>query len=141
MKHVAAQLKKELHAVGDGQTSVHTALDDETPKQIAKQYGLGAKAVLDLNRKKYRSLTANANLKQGTLIIVPVPRDPAEVELLRLSVAEHEERIALKTVEVEAKVREAERLAWMIQCDSCADWFHGKGMDTGDRAMCARCVP
>jgi len=52
--------------------TVYEALDDETPKRIAKKFGLEAKGVVTLNRERYPGLTQNSKLMEGTSLLLPI---------------------------------------------------------------------
>jgi len=53
----------------------YTAKEDETPRVVAKIFGLDLQSVIKLNKQQYPTLTANARLRKGTQLRLPKPGD------------------------------------------------------------------
>ena len=68
-------------AIDDSDDALYWALDNETPASIAEKLGLDLSMLLDLNKARYRELTAKAKLIEGTRLMLP-PRGAGWYEAL-----------------------------------------------------------
>ena len=53
----------------------YEAKEDETPRIIAKLFGVDLQSLVKLNKLQYPTLTANARLRKGTPLRLPKPGD------------------------------------------------------------------
>lgn len=51
---------------------VHSCIEDETPHQIAKQYNVATKTILEVNKLRFPSLRQHSKLLGGTPVLVPL---------------------------------------------------------------------
>ena len=55
------------------QDAIYVAKEDETPRMIAKVFGLDLPCLVKLNKMQYPTLTSNARLRNGTQLRLPKP--------------------------------------------------------------------
>ena len=53
----------------------YEAQEDETPRMIAKMFGLDLQLLVKLNKQQYAHLTSNARFRKGTMVLLPKPGD------------------------------------------------------------------
>lgn len=59
------------------ENGTHKAVENETPRNIAKLYGLQLNSLVQMNRADFSTLNANSRFRNGTIVRLPRPGDVA----------------------------------------------------------------